>query len=171
MMLGTHPDDDAEDSDCRHVLATYKANLGPPVDSLAFRIVHDADLKSGRLVWEDGPVFVTADDLLHPNREAKETRREQAIVWLHEYIADGAWHDSSEVKKAGEAAGFKPRTLERARQDSDDIVSMGKGRNCTWRLTQGDDCDGSPNLERFVPRVRPPSERAAQLRPVGTQEL
>lgn len=142
LLVAKHPEDESDDPDCRRVVAMSKSNVGPMAPSLVYRLVGDSLLGCALIEWDDEPIFLTADELLSPPMERK---LEKAKQWLCSHLKDGEWHSSSEVKATGREAGYTDRTIERARAECE-VVSSGKGRNCTWRL--GDD---EPDDCRVVP--------------------
>lgn len=92
------------DDKTRCVFAQTKCSLAKSGPSIAYAIE-----ASGLTL--DGPVTVTADDILQI--VPKLTQREDIEEWLTKQLADGA-KPAKEVKQAGTAKGFSDRMLNRA---------------------------------------------------------
>lgn len=109
LMIARHPDDPE-----LRVLTMTKTNIGPPGQSLGFRLERNT---TGQTVvnWT-GPLDVTTDDLFGacvPLRAGFRTR-ERAAEWLRELLANGE-RRATEVYEAARAAGIPNRTLERVK--------------------------------------------------------
>jgi hypothetical protein len=110
LMIARHPDD----ADLR-VLSMTKTNIGPPGQSLGFRLARNEASGQTVIDWT-GPLDVTADDLFGacvPLRAGFRTR-ERAAEWLREFLANGE-RRASEVFEAARAAGIPERTLKRVK--------------------------------------------------------
>jgi hypothetical protein len=125
LMIARHPDD----SELR-VLAQTKTNIGPPGQSLGFRLERDEASGQTAVNWT-GPLDVTADDLFGacvPLRAGLRTR-ERAAEWLRQFLAAGQ-RRATEVLEAARAAGIPERTLNRVKVTvgvrSDAIKTDGK---------------------------------------------
>ena len=125
LMIARHPDDPE-----LRVLSLTKTNIGPPGQSLGFRL--ERNEASGQTVvnWT-GPLDVTPDDLFGacvPLRAGFRTR-ERAAEWLREFLARGE-RRANEVYEAAHAAGIPSRTLERVKAkagvESDAVNTDGK---------------------------------------------
>jgi hypothetical protein len=137
--LSRDPDDKA-----RRLLLPGKNNLTPEGDGLAFRI----EGKPGRIVWEDGPVEMTADDaVMFEARAAAESRkpgpvaeaRKKAAKWLEEVLAGGP-RPPAELKERAVVAGHKWRTVERAADDLGIARDRGGfGEGSRWQLRSTSD--------------------------------
>jgi hypothetical protein len=130
--VAPHPDDEGETT--RRVLMKIKGNLYGAVPQLAYRIVADGPADVPWLEWEPDPVHVDVADALDPPKEAPEDRssRKACEAWLRNYLAEGP-RDATEVDAAVKAAGFKARTVDRAKRNVADSVKVGLG-GWTWRL-------------------------------------
>jgi hypothetical protein len=86
-------------------------------------------------VWEPEAVAVNIADALDPVRETPEDRttRRDCQAWLRKHLADGP-HHSIEVEQAAKAAGFKQRTIDRAKSGLVDSVKCGLG-GWDWIIT------------------------------------
>jgi hypothetical protein len=84
LVVSRHPDDPE-----LRVLAPSKTNIGPPGESLGFRLARN---DSGQTVvqWA-GPLDVTADDLFGAGTplRAGNRSRERASDWLKQFLAEG----------------------------------------------------------------------------------
>lgn len=108
-LVARHPDDDN-----RRIMAITKSNLGGRPSSLAFRVATDASLGCGRIIWE-GSADYTAEQLLSgPGSPEERRERDEAAEFILAYLADGP-QPATDVKKAGNEAGFNDRALDRAR--------------------------------------------------------
>lgn len=110
LMVARHPDDPE-----LRVLSLTKTNIGPPGQSLGFRL--ERNEASGQTVvnWT-GPLDVTTDDLFGacvPLRAGFRTR-ERAAEWLRAFLADGK-RRASEVLEAARIVGIPDRTLDRVK--------------------------------------------------------
>jgi putative DNA primase/helicase len=115
--LGVAPDPDDESASPRRLLVKLKGNLYGQVSTLAYRIGADGPAGVPWIEWERDPVNVNIADVLDPVKETPEDRstRRSCEEWLRSYLADGP-RPSADVDKAAADAGFKPRTLRRARE-------------------------------------------------------
>jgi hypothetical protein len=150
LMVARHPDDPE-----LRVLSLTKTNIGPPGQSLGFRL--ERNEASGQTVvnWT-GPLDVTTDDLFGacvPLRAGFRTR-ERAAEWLRECLANGE-RRATEVYEAARAAGIPSRTLERVKTTvgvKSNAVSNG-GRIEWWWSDPKADCavfDEIAEIERTL---------------------
>jgi hypothetical protein len=132
--LGVAPHPDDEDENPRRVLMKIKGNLYGAVPQLAYRIVANGPADVPWLEWEPDPVHVDVADALDPPKEAPEDRssRKACEAWLRTYLAAGP-RDATEVDTAVKAAGFKARTVARAKVKVADSVKVGLS-GWIWRL-------------------------------------
>ena len=124
----------------RRLLLPGKNNLTAEGDGLAFRLEGQP---TGRLVWEDGPVAMTADDAqLAESRSAAEKRkpgpradaRQEAANWLGEALADGPL-SPMRLEEEAEKHGHKWRTVQRAATALDIVKDRsGFGGGALWYL-------------------------------------
>ena len=132
LLVASDPDDPE-----RRVLASVKSNLGPPPESLAYRLV-GSDLGVARVQWE-GSTGHSAADLLRPrdNDDEAESRTE-AEKWLEDYLLASGGATSQDAKRAAAKDGIAERTLHRARHKLGVIVShQGFPRVTWWQLPVG----------------------------------
>jgi putative DNA primase/helicase len=130
---------DPDDRD-RHLLLPGKNNLGPPKDGLAFRLEGEP---TPAIVWENGPVAISADDALAAEaRSAAEKRkpgpspdkRLAAGRWLAEFLQDGP-KTPAEIREAADTAGHAWRTVQDAANDQNiERDRSGYGGGTLWRL-------------------------------------
>ncbi|QEL20406.1 AAA family ATPase [Limnoglobus roseus] len=120
---------DPEDKD-RRLLLPGKNNLAKERDGLAFRLEGDPTT----VVFEDGPVTLSADDALANEARSHAEKRKpgpradarmKAAQWLGEQLASGP-KTPRELEEAAEKIGLGLRTLQRAAED------MGVERNKTY---------------------------------------
>ncbi len=99
----------------RRFLVSLKANLGPGVSGLIFRVDGVTGSDAARIVWEPGSVDATADELLNQGGWASEpkSKLEQAALFLENALALGPL-DAAEVERRATAKGISPITLRRA---------------------------------------------------------
>jgi len=136
--LGVAPDPNDENVSPRRLLMKIKGNLYGPVPTLAYRIVAESHAGVPWIEWEPQPVTVNIADVLDPVRETPEDRstRRACEEWLRSYLADGP-RPAGEVEKAAAGAGYKARTLRRAREkvtDSAKVGRPGQVQQWEWRL-------------------------------------
>lgn len=148
LMIARHPDDPE-----LRVLALSKTNIGPPGQSLGFRLGRSAPGGSTVVDWT-GPLDVTPDDLFGaglPLRAGARTR-ERATEWLREFLADGT-RRATDVHAAARAAGIPDRTLARVKVTAgvkSDAIKEGEKIEWWWR-------------DPKAPHARPHREEGAEL--------
>ena len=135
--LGVAPDPHDESENPRRLLMKIKGNLYGPVSTLAYRIVADGPAAVPWIEWEADPVTVNIADVLDPVRETPEDRtsRHACEEWLRQYLTDGP-QPAKQVEKAAREAGYKARTLRRAREsvvDSAKVGRPGQAQQWEWR--------------------------------------
>ena len=96
----------------RHLFTFIKSNVSSNRSGLAYRIEDEGEV--GKIVYEDGYVDETADDLSNPNNAT--TKIDYAKEWLREQLAEGAI-DSNELKARAEKCGIATKTLFRAKDE------------------------------------------------------
>jgi len=140
-------DTGADDGSC--VISQAKNNLGPlDLPSLRYRVesvpldTPEGPSEWGRLVML-GETDVHVDDLLRQadtGGGAGDTgggagERQEAAVWLTDYLTEHQGAPSAQVKRAGRATGFSERTLERAARGIRVVAhSAGFPRVTVWSL-------------------------------------
>lgn len=125
-LVSTDPND--PDSK-RRLLTPVKHNVLIEPTGLAF------ELDNGRVVFEDEPVNITADEALS-TIEAPE--RDRAKQWLTELLPPGTSIAATEIQKQAEAEGISIRTLNRAKRElkvvSYPLQTEGKRPQWFWRI-------------------------------------
>ncbi|MGH8695712.1 MAG: AAA family ATPase [Burkholderiales bacterium] len=126
--LGAAPDPEDESESPRRLLMKLKGNLYGAVPTLAYRIAAESPAAVPWIDWAPGTVTVDIADVLDPVRESPEDRstRRGCREWLRAYLGDGP-RSSREVEAAAKDAGFKPRTIDRAKRGLVDSVKRGLG--------------------------------------------
>jgi hypothetical protein len=159
LLVAADPDDPE-----RRVLASVKCNLGPPPDSLAYRLV-GTDLGVARVQWE-GSTGHSAADLLRPRDSDDETEsRNEAERWLEDYLLAAGAATSKDAKRDAAKDGIAERTLHRARQKLGVTIShRGYPRVTWWQLPVG---TTAPSNEKGGTTGATEAEQAKQ---VGTTE-
>ena len=148
--IGVARDEDADDGSC--VLTQVKNNLGRlDLPSLRY-VIDDATVDT-----DEGPARVgrlrfigessrSVYDILRDGGDggADRMERDEAVAWLRGYLADqGGEASPTDTKKAGTAAGFSQRTIERIRPKAGVKTQrhgFGPGAKYVWSL----DLDVSP---------------------------
>jgi putative DNA primase/helicase len=130
---------DNETPDLFHMLCVKK-NISKRSDGLIYRIGTKPVDMEGEVVLQPciewiGKTSQSADAMLASKPAGRPRERDKASEWLKRFLADGP-QPATEVERKGEAEGFKYRTLERAKdQSNDDIQSFRKDEKWYWRLT------------------------------------
>jgi hypothetical protein len=128
---------DPEDPE-RRVLATTKANLARPPESLAFRLLPVEGTDVARVQYE-GSSQLTATALLTPVDDADErTERDDAADWLREELAAGPVA-AVDLLRAARAVGIAERTLRRAKARlgvGSAREGFGRSSVVRWRLPE-----------------------------------
>jgi putative DNA primase/helicase len=124
-MLTTEHSGKLKDEKTRCVFAQTKCSLAKSGPSIAYAIE-----ESGLTL--DGPVTVTADDILQI--VPKLTQREDITEWLTKHLSDGS-KTSKELKQAGATKGFSERQLDKAAERLGvDRKPGGFGKGWLWSL-------------------------------------
>jgi len=123
----------------RRLLLPGKNNLTSEGYGLAFQI----EGQPARIVWDEAPVTITADDAQHAEAsEAASKRkpgpssdgRQQAARWLEEQLKDGPV-PRGDLEDRAKIAGHPWRTVERASQELGVFKARGGyGKPSTWNL-------------------------------------
>src|SRR5215208_1921626 len=137
LLVGPHPDDE----DLR-VLAGQKSNLGPPPESLKYRI-ETAENDSARVNYE-GTVEMKPQDLLKgPQDEEERSAADEARDFLWSVLAGGVRKESNSVKAEAKSLGISETTLNRVKR-SIGVKSVKIGE--TWFMSLPDDDGGGGAL-------------------------
>ena len=95
----------------RRLLLPLKNNLAPDTGGLAFAVTGGPP----RVVWEDGPVSLTADEALDGRRRDGGRLENDCVRWVRETLEGaGGQLGSRELNDRAEAAGFSPGQVRRA---------------------------------------------------------
>lgn len=125
---------DPEDAE-RRVLASVKSNLGPPPESLAYRLVESGDRGVARVQWE-GSTAHTARSLLADHDDVEDRR--EVDRWLQAYLEDeGGAANARDVIRDGKLAGFSEDVLKKARKRlklTTSRAGFGKGSTYVWSM-------------------------------------
>ncbi|MCV7428058.1 AAA family ATPase [Mycobacterium montefiorense] len=173
MLVAPDPDDPD-----RRILAAVKSNLGPPPESLAYRLIGDGGFGVARVQWE-GSTEHTARTLLSAlDGDDEHGAATEAEQWLADYLTEQGAAPSKTVKAAAAKAGIAERTLKRAAKSLPVVVdSRGFPRVTWWEIpsqanasqdtpvsrnvgptgpTGGElqKCDGPPGLNPQLGQVR-----------------
>jgi 5S rRNA maturation endonuclease (ribonuclease M5) len=103
--------DPANPNSKRRFLINSKFNIGDKPSSLAFEI------KEGKIIFENEPVNITAQDVLTSQSNIEAPERDRAVEWLKQILAGGVSKPSNEIFKLAEEQKFKDCTLQRARKE------------------------------------------------------
>ena len=141
LLVAADPDDPE-----RRVLASVKSNLGPPPESLAYRLV-GTDMGVARVQWE-GSTGHSAADLLRPrDSDDEDGAKSEAERWLSDYMAEQVEVSSKTAKADAAKVGIKERTLQRvAHMLGLRIESRGFPRVTWWVLPSRDSSPSNKNL-------------------------
>lgn len=137
--VAPHPDDHQ-----LRVFAMSKNNLSPVLPkSYTYRVLTDEINQCAHISW-DREIVMTADELL-ANQGANETRLDEAVEWLTDYLADGP-RASSQLERDSQIAGHSWATIRRAAKQLKvkkyKEPGAGKASGWSWRL----DNDPKPPL-------------------------
>lgn len=119
----------------QRLLLPIKCNLSADRQGLSFR-VESVSIGTGtapRLVFDNEPVAIAADEALNETRSIKEARSalEEAKDFLLEYLTDGAM-PALDVQAAAQAMGISSASLRRARKELG-ITPKKSGMTGEWR--------------------------------------
>lgn len=118
------------------VLASVKSNLGPPPESLAYRLIGAGEYGVARVQWE-GQTAHTARTLLSEPRRDDEAKT-VAERWLQNYLTVNGAVPSKTAKADADKAGISERSLQRAVKSLGVLVeSRGFPRVTFWELPSG----------------------------------
>ncbi|RMG39739.1 MAG: hypothetical protein D6725_04685 [Planctomycetota bacterium] len=97
----------------RRLFVPGKHNLAPTTPGLAFRIVGEPG-KVARVVWDETPIDMTADEALAAEHDAPARhKRNAAAQWLQERLANGPVPVENILEEA-RGCGFSEKTIRRA---------------------------------------------------------
>lgn len=122
LVAGKRPRDPDGDEPESCVLARTKGNLGPLPDSIGYSLVESPDNRDVAVVVWNGPVAMTADQLVGADRARPDSRtaapdRLEAERVLREILADGPVNADKAKKATMRAAGVSESTVNRAKRD------------------------------------------------------
>jgi putative DNA primase/helicase len=138
---------DPEDSK-RRLFLPVKNNIGNDNTGLAFTIESKTlpgDIETSLVVWESGPVTVTADEVMQPQVDSEERSAiDDAKEFLNNILVEGPL-TSKQVQADAEGAGHSWRTIQRA-QKLMEIKVRKNGMTGPWMwelpLKNAKDCEG-----------------------------
>lgn len=104
--------EDPEDPTVR-ILASTKSNLGPPPESLRYRLASVDGTGVARVEWL-GTDERNARQLLAAPADEEAGALTEAESWLADYLTEHKWTKSADAKRDGVKAGLSQRTVERA---------------------------------------------------------
>jgi hypothetical protein len=112
LLVAADPDDPS-----RRVLASVKSNLGPPPESLAYRLIDAPEHGCAYVHW-DGTTGHNAHSLLSEPTSRDELGNPSKAFLLDYLTTHGSEANAADVLKAGRAAGFNEQELKDARRRS-----------------------------------------------------
>ncbi len=116
-LVAADPNDKA-----RRFFLPMKNNLAADIGGLAYHIEAASveskagPLETSRVMWEAAPVTITADEVMQSGTPERTSALREATEWLEGAVAGGP-RPANEVFRLAEAAGIKPKTLRRAREE------------------------------------------------------
>lgn len=138
------PDDtDTPMNERRRLLLTEKNNIGPHAPGLAFTVepvTLPGRFETSRLKWDPTPLDITADEAQRRNEYADSDEDEEDHKSVGEWLRDALRAGPllvRELRQLASDAGYKWRTLQRARERSGVIIDrkgFGKDQTVHWRL-------------------------------------
>lgn len=147
-----------DDNDCR-VMSQSKNSLGrADLPSLSYNIeTTEVPTKKG-LAYVGRFVFTgestrSVSEILAQGQEGDRGERDEAGVWLVDYLADnGGEASAGDVIKAAEKDGFAKHTIQRARSKVG-VTSQksGFGKGWVWVLSVTEDDAGAPKVTKVTP--------------------
>jgi hypothetical protein len=174
--------EDGDSDDRMRLVAQRKANLAPlaPVERHRLEEVvlpNTLDPETGepiitsRMQYVEIADDVDAADVLGPQ---KTTKTDTAESLLEALLADGAWHESGDMKKVLAAASFNDRLAKRAAKDLGvEHERRGFPSVTWWRLPVGTPPVGTKPVLHDVPTgdTAQPSRFSGTSVPVGTSSV
>src|SRR5690625_1719371 len=137
LLVGRDPDDEH-----RRGVAHVKSNLSPLASTVGF------DIEDGRFGWLEESDLTAERMLSAASGEEERSALEEAVEWLRDFLAGGAWELATAIKAAARKADIADRTLRRAGARLNvEKARRGEGRSRPWywRLPLGDHGGGPPN--------------------------
>jgi hypothetical protein len=135
MLVAADPDDPE-----LRVLASIKSNLGPPAESLAYRLVGAGDHGAARVQWE-GTTEHTARTLLADTGSDDGDERSEIAKIIRDYLTDPNGGCGSapagEVLRHTRAAGYADAAVKKARSKAGvqtKRIGFGKGASWHWSI-------------------------------------
>jgi putative DNA primase/helicase len=130
-LIGLDPNDKASQNERRRIFAGVKNNLGPMIQSRAFRLRAEPGERA-HVEWIAEPSLLTADDLLRMPREHKAAALEEAVNFLESELREGA-KLSVDIERHARELKISDRTLARARKIAG-VRPQNKGFAGDWFL-------------------------------------
>jgi len=133
--LGVAPDPNDEADPPRRLLMKLKGNLYGSVPTLMYRIAADGPSGVPWIDWSTEPVIINIADVIDPVREDPEDRssRRSCEEWLRSYLDDGP-RAAKDAEQDAKAAGFKAKTIRRARERVVDVAKRTFDGPWVWTL-------------------------------------
>ena len=122
----------------RTLFLAGKNNIGRKAEGLGYSIEGcfvgpDESISTSRVVWDDLPVRITADEALEKDAEKKKgNATSEAKDFLRERLDIGP-REVKDIEDEAEAHGISKRSLERARKKLD-VKAKKDGEQGKWRL-------------------------------------
>jgi len=131
-----------KDNSARRLLLPLKNNLAKDVGGFAFSIVDvtlDNGLETSRIVWEDAPVNMSADEAMNARpAQYLTTAVDEAKLFLLEILGNGPLA-FSEIEEAAKLEGISEKTLRRAKEvASIESRKDSFGGGWVWAISEGD---------------------------------
>jgi putative DNA primase/helicase len=120
----------------RRLFLPIKNNLAPDTGGLAYRIegayVNSSlgTVETSRVMWEPGPVTITADEVVQANAPPKTSALDEAKDWLQDSLALGPM-PAAEIFKGASGAGISEKTARRA-SEALGIIPQKTGMKGGW---------------------------------------
>jgi len=161
----------------RRTLTAIKSNIGPTDNGLAFTLEPWPEDQDYRLVvWQDGAVALTADDVLNPPEEDRQTVRELDRMLMQELAAGPV--EAERMTLTLRQAGYPDRAVKRAKKRLGIVSEKRKGAlagGWCWTLPKTGDtpsllyCTSSAlfgTSSKNTQEVRPSSKGAEEVQEV-----
>ena len=168
LLVAPDPDDPE-----RRVLASIKSNLGPPPESLTYRLVEGGDYGVARVQWE-GATTHTAHGLLASPDDAEDRR--EVDGWLRDYLEAEGNANARDVIRDGKLAGFSEDQVKKARRRigaTSTRQGFGKGATVVWcigAIDAIDDSHSEPASMAPMEQQPPPAPRRPGCICIGEPE-
>jgi putative DNA primase/helicase len=127
------------DTPARTLLLAGKNNIGPKAEGMGYMtepafVGPDKSILTSRIVWDNLPVRITANEALEREAEKKKGNASaEAEDFLRERLGNGAGVSSRDLQDEAEALGISERTLKRARKRLG-VKAQKDGYAEGWRL-------------------------------------